>query len=172
MVPVPATRFSAPWLPVCALLVHPPRKRTDADAAQRSVRKRRITASFLTPESCDRHYARRKRFEPAVSWGRAIIREVYVLFLHGLQAGMDDRRAFVLDVVHPGSLGDRPRLRGDEAELEPEGFRAGRGRLLGDGGAELGSAKHIHEVDRLLDVSQGVGHWDAEDLGAVGPHGD
>ena len=83
---------------------------------------------------------------------------------------MHDGGAIILDVLHPGSLGDRPRLRRDEPELEPEGLGAHGGRLLGDNRAKLGSAKDVHEVDRLVDLGQRLSYWDSEDLGAVGPN--
>jgi hypothetical protein len=70
---------------------------------------------------------------------------------------MHDRRALVLDVVEPRGLGDPSRLRRPDPELEPERPRADGDRLAGDGGAELGAAEDVDQVDRLVDLVQRAG---------------
>ena len=66
----------------------------------------------------------------------------------------DDRDARVLDVVDAGGLGDRPRLRRDDALLQPDRLRADRDRLAGDLGGVGGRPEHVDQVDRLRDVGE------------------
>ena len=64
---------------------------------------------------------------------------------------MNHGRAGVLDVIHPGSLGNEPRLVRPDAELEPERGRTDRRRLTGHVRAELRTPEHVDEIDRLLE---------------------
>src|SRR5579884_4329208 len=80
--------------------------------------------------------------------------------------------ARVLDVVEAGSLGDRARCRRADAELQPERLRTDGDGLARVGGAVLGPAEHVDEVDRLPDVGQRGRAGDPEHLVTVGSDGD
>jgi hypothetical protein len=85
---------------------------------------------------------------------------------------MHDGCALVLHVVEPGPFGDCAGLRGNDPELKPQRLGAGGDRFLGHNGAELGAAKDVDDVDRLLDFGYGAGARDPEHLRNVGPHRD
>src|SRR6266567_3919061 len=75
--------------------------------------------------------------------------------------------AGVLDVVHVGGFAERPRLRRVQAELKPEGLRARLDRFVRVLRRMLGATEDIHEVDRLLDLSERRHAGNSEHLVAV-----
>src|SRR4051794_29659968 len=85
---------------------------------------------------------------------------------------VNDGRARVFDVVHPGCLGHDPRLLGANAELQPERRSADRHRLPGNVRAELRSSEHVDEVDRLFERGQGRPVVGAERVDAQHPVAD
>jgi hypothetical protein len=97
----------------------------------------------------------------------------YVASLHSTREGsVDDGRALVFDVVEAGALRDRPRLRRDDPELEPERLGPGRHGFVRDFRAKLGPAEDVDDVDRLFDLGERRDAGDAQHLRYVWPHRD